>query len=78
MGAEGQAPSSGTPGEGGGGGSVDEVAPRNPLPSPPPEYRGRGNAEPALLRAQNVPLTWTAQVRNVRVDQDMLVLEMDQ
>ena len=31
-----------------------------------------------LLRAQNVPLTWTAQVRNVRVDPDMLILEMGQ
>jgi hypothetical protein len=31
-----------------------------------------------LLRAQNVPLTLTAQVRNVRLDPDMLILEMGQ
>ena len=31
-----------------------------------------------LLRAQNVPLTWTAQVRNVRIDKDVLVLGMGQ
>ncbi len=31
-----------------------------------------------LLRAQDVPLTWTAQVRNVRTDKDMLTLEMGQ
>lgn len=31
-----------------------------------------------LLRAQNIPLAWTAQVRNVRVDPDMLILEMGQ
>ena len=31
-----------------------------------------------LLRALNVPLTWTAQVRNVRIDKDVLVLGMGQ
>jgi hypothetical protein len=31
-----------------------------------------------LLRAQNVPLTWTARVHNVRVDVDMLILGMGQ
>jgi hypothetical protein len=31
-----------------------------------------------LLRAQNVPLTWTARVHNVRVDADMLILGMGQ
>ena len=31
-----------------------------------------------LLRSQNVPVTLTAQVRNVRVDPDMLILEMGQ
>lgn len=31
-----------------------------------------------LLRAQNVPLGWTALVRDVRVDRDVLILEMGQ
>jgi hypothetical protein len=35
-------PSPGNPGEGGEGGSVSEVGLPNPLPDPPPEYRGRG------------------------------------
>jgi hypothetical protein len=35
-------PSSGTPGEGWGGGSSENVSPTNPLPNPPPEYRRRG------------------------------------
>jgi len=31
-----------------------------------------------LLRAQNVPITWTARVRNVHADTDMLILGMAQ
>jgi hypothetical protein len=31
-----------------------------------------------LLRAQNIPLNWTAKVRNVRVDAEMLILGMGQ
>jgi membrane fusion protein, multidrug efflux system len=44
-------PSSGTPGEGRGGGSPGQASSDRPLPTPPPEYRGREN------RAPNVPAT---------------------
>ena len=57
-------PSSGTPGEGRGGGLQSEIANRksqiaDPRPSPPPEYRRRG-AEASFASYLNEPIEWTS------------------
>ncbi len=45
------APSSGTPGEGGGGGTTEQCSPH---PNPPPEYQGRGSRQ-EVGRALGIP-----------------------
>lgn len=55
---------------------LDQVANRSGFNRTGPMEMELNIAE--LLRAGGVPLTWTALVRNVRADKDMLILEMGQ